>query len=59
MKTTESESSWFRDLRLYGDEGLRFEYCPMLEGSEAVAKAADQSFIVSKDFLRQSLGKSV
>lgn len=54
MKTTESESSGFRDLCVYGDEGLRFERHPMVEGSTAVAAAADQNFIVSK-----SLGKSV
>lgn len=33
MKTTERESSRFRDLCLYGDEGLRFERRPMLEGT--------------------------
>lgn len=33
MKATESESSRFRDLGLYGDEGLRFERRPMLEGT--------------------------
>lgn len=47
-KTTGSESSWFRDLCVYGDEGLRFERRPMLEGSAAVAAAANQNVIVSK-----------
>lgn len=41
MKTKESESSWFRDLCLYGDEGLRLERRPMLEGSAAVAMATE------------------
>lgn len=56
-KTTESEWSWFRDL--YGNEGLRLERCPILQGSAAVATASDQSYVVSKDFDRKTLGNSV